>query len=223
MPDVPEALAHDDDALVIESVTWLDGSPVAQTRRLGAAWRERLVQPGVVALATGLALVCCFSLPWFSMLRSAFGNGPEAPEPESGYVSFSGWSISRGMPLAPNGATRIALFVHLWLVPVAAGVLLVIAWLCVRRRVSSRFASGALLALSMLALLVELGYVAQVSSLASVIVGSPGAPSPIGVAWGCWLAVAVSVVASAAGAYLLRPSHPLLTTAESRPSAAREG
>lgn len=224
MPEVPDALAQDDDPLVIESETWLDGSPVAQTRRLGAAgWRGRLAQPGVVALATGLALVCCFSLPWFSMLRSAFGNGPPGPAPGPAYVSYSGWSIASGMPLAPNGAARIALFVHLWLVPVAAGALLVIAWLHAQRRLSSRFLAGAILALSALALLIELGYAVQVSSLGSVIAANPGAPSPIGVSWGCWLAMAASAVASAASANFLRPSRPLPTAAEGGTRAAREG
>jgi hypothetical protein len=170
---MPEAPVHDDQTLVIESVTWLDGSPVPQARRLSAAGlRGKLGQPGMIALAEGAALICCFFFPWFSSLTPTFRNGP-------GRVSYSGWSIARGMPTGSGGPIRIALFVHLWLVPLAAVALLVIAWLCGQRRLSFHLAAGAILALSALALLVELGYYLQVSSLGSFYVSdSPGANPP---------------------------------------------
>jgi hypothetical protein len=206
---MPEAPVHDDQTLVIESVTWLDGSPVPQARRLSAAGlRGKLGQPGMIALAEGAALICCFFFPWFSMLTLTSGNGPGRFAP----VSYSGWSIARGMPFfVEGGPIRIALFVHLWLVPLTAVALLVIAWLCGQRRLSYHLASGAILALSALALLVELGYYVQVSSLGSVMANNPGANSPIGVLWGCWLAVGVNAVALAVSANSIKPYRALPT------------
>jgi hypothetical protein len=213
MSEVP---VHDEEQFVIESVTWLDGSPVSQRRRLSAAgWRGRLGPPGMLALAEGLAFLCCFSLPWFSMRSFGPTGAPDGSGPGPSFVSFSGWSIASGMPVSPNSAVRIALFVHLWLVPLTAGALLVIAWLCVQRRLFQPLAAGVILALSVLALLVELGYYVQVSSLALAYTDSSNgrAPSLIAVSWGCWLAIAVSVIATAAAANLLRPSGALPTPA----------
>ncbi len=161
----------------------------------------------MIALAEGAALICCFFFPWFSSLTPTSGNGPGRFAP----VSYSGWSIAGGMPTGSLGPIRIALFVHLWLVPLTAVALLVIAWLCGQRRLSFQLAPGAILALSALALLVELGYYVQVSSLGSVMANNPGANSPIGVLWGCWLAVGVNAVALAASANSLKPYRALPT------------
>jgi hypothetical protein len=219
MPDAAHVPLYDDEALVIESVTRLDGSPVPQRGRLSAApWLRKLAHPALGALAEGVVLICCFSLPWFSMLTPLVGNGSGGNGPGDGgpgpfFASYSGWSIARGMPITPNGPTRIALFVHLWLIPLTAGALLVVAWLSVQRRLPPRLATGAILACSVLGLLIALGYDVQVTSLAPALAGNPDAPSPIAVAWGCWAAIGVNAVAIAASANALKPSRALTTAA----------
>ena len=207
-----DATDEDKEQLIIEPITWLDGSPVRQRRRPGApAWSGKLGRKGMLALGEGLALLGCFSLPWFWMSDLVPGGraGPGLFIPS--VVSFNGWSIAGGMPLGngPTGQVRADLFVHLWLVPLAAAALLVITWTQAQSRLSARLAAGAILALSTLSLLVMLGYYVQVTSLASVMVGptgSTGSTAPIGVAWGCWLAAGVSAVAMVAAASALGPS-----------------
>jgi hypothetical protein len=211
MAHVPHLPVHDDERLIFEPVTWLDGSPVTPTSRLsltglGGPWGL----PGVVALAEGIALLCCFSLPWFSIVWAGPAEGPAGSEPGLSHVSLSGWTSALGMPAVPSGAIRIALFVHLWFVPLAAAALLVIAWRCLQRRLSPQLAAGAVLALSLLALLIGLGFCVQVASLGAVMASAPEAESPIAVAWGCWLTLAVSALAAVASARVLRPSLPSL-------------
>jgi hypothetical protein len=206
---VRDVTDEDEEQLIIEPITWLDGSPVRQRRRLGApAWSGKLGRQGMLALGEGLALLGCFSLPWFSMNDLLLGgrstSGPFIPS----VVSFNGWSIAGGMPFGngPTGQIRADLFVHLWLVPLAAAALLVVTWAHGRSRLSARLAAGAILALSTLSLLVVLGYYVQVTSLASLMVGPSGSTTLIGVAWGCWLAAGVSAVAMVAAASGLRLS-----------------
>lgn len=226
MPDASEAPiqgpSQDDDLLVIESVTWLDGTPIPRERERPtwgrtAEWRERLTPAGVTALLGGVAMLCCFSFPWF--LSPAFGNGPlpdseaQGPGPLSS-VGHAGWSVAAGVDLgpAPGGEPRLALFVHLWLVPLAAVALLLIAWYAAARIMPARLAAGVIAALSALAVLVELGYAVQVLSLSHVI--SYGGAATISVGAGCWLGVLASVITGAAAANLLRPASDLADEAE---------
>jgi hypothetical protein len=220
MPNASEFPIQGDDPLVIESVTWLDGTPVQQaserhTARWVASWRERLSRPGIVALAGGLAMLWCFLLPWFVAPAGAFADGPspgplaQGPGPLPP-ITHPGWSIASGLNLGsgPTGVVRVALFIHLWLIPLVAAALLVVAWLAAQRRISSRHAAGTILALSALSLLVELGYVVQVTSLEPVF------PNGVGVAWGCWIAIIASVATGAAAANLLRSASSLAEVAD---------
>ena len=97
---------------------------------------------------------------------------------------------------------------QLWLIPVTAVALLAFTWVYVQRRFSARLTVGVVVALSVLALLVEFGFYAQVQLLGPVIFrGGPAVIDLMGVAWGFWLAVALNVVAIAVCTYYLRVAH----------------
>jgi hypothetical protein len=168
------------------------------------AWAsERITVPGIVALVGGLATLWCFLLPWFTLPASFLlpNNRSFITQPESALLILPGWNIAAGMPVpsGPTSPARIALFVHLWLIPVVAAALLVVAWYAAQRRVGVRMAAASILVLSAGALLVELGYAVEVTSFAQVM------PSGVGVAWGCWLAVIVNLATAAVAVNLLRP------------------
>jgi hypothetical protein len=97
-------------------------------------------------------------------------------------------------------------FVHLWLIPLVAVALLSVAWYCVQGRIASRLAASIIVALVALLLLVSLGYVVQVASLANAMRGPANDPDPIVVAWGCWLAIGVNVIVGAVAVNHLKPS-----------------
>lgn len=212
MTELSDLSIQDDDPLVIESVTWLDGSPAQRESTLQAArWfaqaRARLTTAGVIALAGGLVSLWAFLLPWFVAPLTLLQGGPDPRGfSPSDTTRLPGWSVATGMPAGggPNGTLHLALFVHLWLVPLAAISLLIVAWYAAQRRLPERLAAGTILALAVLATLVELGYVVQVGSLAHAM--SAG----ISVAWGCWLALAVSLITGTAASNLLRPGESLI-------------
>lgn len=202
---MPEISDQNVEQFVVEPVTQLDGSPVSAAGRVRAAdLRQKLERPGLIALAAGLALAFCFFMPWFAF--PYFGGPGAGPGPFPGQVQYSGWDTAIGIPEGPS--FRFAIFAHLWLIPIIVGALLVVAWLCSQRRITSRLALGCVLALSVLALLVELGFYWQIASLNAIDNGggSPAARVPqYTVLWGCWLAMGVNVVVGAACIYLLRP------------------
>lgn len=86
--------------------------------------------------------------------------------------------------------------------PLVAAALLVLAWVFTQRRFSTRLMLGIVIALSVLALLVELGFWEAGRSL---IMGLASMPydHPIGVQWGCWAAVVINLIALAESAFLL--------------------
>lgn len=202
---MPEISDQNVEQFVVEPVTQLDGSPVAAAGRARVAdLRQKLERPGLIALAAGLALAFCFFMPWFAF--PYFGSPNAGPGPFPGQVQYSGWDTAIGLPEGPH--FRFAIFVHLWLVPLVALALLVVAWLYSRRRVAARLALGCVLALSVLALLVELGFYWQIASLNAIDAGA--APASVHVPqytvlWGCWLAICLNVVVGAACIFLLRP------------------
>jgi hypothetical protein len=200
---VPDVSNQRIDPFMVEPVTHLDGSPVpSEERSIITSWRGKLGLPGQIALAEGLALLGCFFLPWFSFPAT---NVPDNQPVQ--LVSYSGWITAVGPSFS---GLRIMLFVHLWLVLIAAVALLILAWMSAQRRVSHRLIVGVLLALSALALLVEIGFYVQVVVLNTLIDGGPGNAHLADVLWGCWFAMLVNVTALAAGVYLLLSSrlHP---------------
>ena len=202
---MPEVSDQNVEQFVVEPVTQLDGSPISTTGWARVAGlRQKLEQPGLIALGAGLTLAFCFFMPWFAF--PYFGGPNAGPGPFPAQLQYSGWDTAIGLPEGPH--FRFAIFAHLWLVPLIALALLVVAWLYARRRITSRLALGCVLALSVLALLVELGFYWQIASLNALNPGesSAGARVPqYTVLWGCWLAVCVNVIAGAACIYLLRP------------------
>jgi hypothetical protein len=116
----------------------------------------------------------------------------------------AGWNIASGLVLGngPQGEVRAAFFIHLWLVPMIAAAMLAVAWYAAQRRMSVRLAAGCVLALSVLEMLVVVGYAVQVASLAQAISIS------LGVAWGAWLAMVESLALCVIATNLLRPAVP---------------
>ena len=199
MPDISD---QNVETFVVEPVTQLDGSPVSTRGRLRLPnVEQKLDRPGIIALVEGLALIVCFSLPWFSFPFAVPAN--QRGVFLSTTNQYSGWDTAIGLP---EGGTnfRFAIFIHLWLIPVAAVTLLVVSWLCLQRRVAARLALGCALALSVLALLIAAGFCWQIASLNAISSGNR-VPQYV-VLWGCWLAMCVNVVAGAACVYLLRPA-----------------
>jgi hypothetical protein len=193
---MPEISDQNVEQFVVEPVTQLDGSPVTAAGRVRAAdLRQKLEQPGMIALVAGLALAFCFFMPWLSLPHFAGPSGRFFALP------YSGWDTAIGLPEGSN--FRLAVFAHLWLVPLAALTLLVVAWLYSHRRITARLALGCVLALSVLALLVELGFYWQIASLNAIDAGARGVDIPsYAVLWGCWLAMCVNVVVGAACIFL---------------------
>jgi hypothetical protein len=197
---MPEISDQNVEQFVVEPVTQLDGSPVPTSSRVRVAgFRQKLEQPGMLALAEGLALVVCFFLPWFSFPYAA--GTVEGRGILLSAVQYSGLDTAIGIPEGPG--FRFAIFAHLWFVPLIALALLVVAWFYTQRRVTARLALGCVLALSVLALLVELGFYWQIASLDAI---GPGGGPQYAVLWGCWLAMCINVIAGAACIYLLRPA-----------------
>ncbi|HEU5200878.1 MAG TPA: hypothetical protein VFU32_14665, partial [Ktedonobacterales bacterium] len=181
---MPELFDQNVEQFEVEPVTQLDGSPVSTPGRVRVAnVRQKLDQPGMIALAEGLALALCFFLPWLSF--PYFSSGLRGPS----LRQYSGWNTAIGMPEAPG--FRLAIFAHLWLIPVTAVALLVVAWLYSRRRVTARIALACILALSTLALLIAAGFYWQIASLDALEAGAR--VLPYAVLWGCWLAMCINV------------------------------
>ncbi len=194
---MPELFDQNVEQFEVEPVTQLDGSPVSTPGRVRVAgFRQKLDQPGMIALAEGLSLVICFFLPWLAFPYFASDSRGLSLR------QYSGWDAAIGIPEMPQ--FRLAIFAHLWLIPITAVALLVVSWFYTRRRMTSRLALGCVLALSALALLIAAGFYWQIASLAAI---EPGARvSPYAVLWGCWLAMCINVVAGAACIYLLKPA-----------------
>ena len=183
---------------VVEPMTDLAGTPVVVKRRPSFALPAgRLGQVGVIALVEGLALLVSFFFPWFFFPQPGSAGGPnERP----GVEYYSGWATAIGIQV--DGSAPLALFVHLWLVPLAAVALLGIVWVYRQRLISARLSIVAALALSVLALLVEGGFYIQVASLVGS--GNNSQPPSFGVAWGFWAGMVIATLAIVVCGALLR-------------------
>jgi hypothetical protein len=187
------------ETFVVEPETQLDGSPAPER-----AWLRppssggKLAAPTLLARAEGAALLICFVLlPWFGFPQPVL-----TPRTLGLNIkSYTGWEAALGFYVGPT--ERFDIFVHLWLVPLVAVALLVLAWLFSRRLFSTRLMLGMMIALSALALLVELGFWEQGRALTMVSGGGPPLAG-VGVLWGAWVTVAVNVLALAWAVYLLR-------------------
>ena len=148
------------DLFVVEPVTQLDGSPAPQPGRLSeATWRERLGPPGMAALAEGLALLLCFFAPWFyfpDFQRVSI----DVARPT--LINYSGLSAALGINWWP-AASRLfcAALADSGDGGGAAGPYLGVCSAPLLRSAGA----GGVVALSVLALLVEFGFYAQVQLL----------------------------------------------------------
>ena len=191
---MPDASDQDAELFVIEPVTQLDGSPVPQKARPRAAPTPgALGLPGQVALAVGLALLFCFFLPWSYF---PIYNGGPIGELLQTQTNYSGWDTALGVTIGLG--RRLALFVDLWLIPIIAAALLALPWVYRQRLFSARLTLGTVMALSTLALLVEVGFYVQILLLKPALFGSYGA------LWGFYVTVVVSVVVIAVCVWLFR-------------------
>jgi lysylphosphatidylglycerol synthetase-like protein (DUF2156 family) len=176
----------------------------SKTHGLARFW-AKLGLPGQIALGAGLAALVCFSLPWYAAPdRSKIINRMFHT------AAHIGWSAAVRLSGIGPPPGSLDLFPQLWLIPLSALALLVTAWLAGQRRVAQRLAAGITLALSVLALLVELSFYLQIQALEGFFgvqeeEGSLILPPAYSVTWGFWVAVAVSAVAVAASIYTLQP------------------
>lgn len=196
MPDAPDRPTHEADSVVFEPVTRLDGTvaPPSPRQLWRRQWRAWLARPGAIALIEGLALLGGFSLPWYAML---INPSPPVPILRSPELWLSGWRIAAGFPLSgfADRSPTIPLFAHLWLIPLVAASLLVLAVWQVRGHVTPGLAAALIIALSALAALVAAGYVAQITAIGNF--GDPAGPPAYRVLYGCWLTLGVTIVAVA--------------------------
>src|SRR5690348_5485026 len=117
---MPEEQAE---TFVVEPEMQLDGSPApARTWLRPPSAGGKLTSPALVALAEGIALLVCFVLPPWYAFYAPLGPTQHGMPAVKGY---SGWEMALGIPI--GGAQRFDLFVHLWLVPLVAVALLVLA------------------------------------------------------------------------------------------------
>jgi hypothetical protein len=141
MPDISNDSAE---TFVLEPETQLDGSPApARTWPRPLTWRASLAAPAWVALAEGVALLGCFLLlPWAAFPTVGAGEpGPNPPRLDL----YTGWDAARGLRIGPR--LPFDFFVHLWLVPLVAVLLLVLEWMTTRLLLTARLELGSVLAL----------------------------------------------------------------------------
>jgi hypothetical protein len=153
-----------------------------------------------VALTEGVLLLGFWFAPWFSWHYEVFlsprhGGGPpphHGPLPQS----YSGWAAAQGVTVFGQS---LGFFTPLWLLPVTALALLGFAALQWRFELSQNLANAVLLALSLLALLIEREFYMQVQALPELA----GGRIAIEVFWGFWGVLAMTVVAAAVGIHRL--------------------
>jgi hypothetical protein len=162
-----------------------------------------LAQLGQAAGIAGALLVIFFFLPWsFTPDIRASTTQITSNFPT---VSHSGWSTAVGIPLL-GGTVQFTLFPHLWLVLLCALALIATAALLRLYRIGVRLAAMLITGLSLLALVLELLFLAQINSFQGAINALAGGnlnQTLYGVSWGFWLALVATIVALGIGAYML--------------------
>ena len=160
---MPEVSDRSFEEFVVEQVTDLSGSSLqAAGRHRSTHLLGRLWKPGVLALAEGLALLGCFCFPWYVRPDlSIFNSLQVVHAPPS--VSYPGWITAIALPTTLPGVSVI-FAPQLLLIPLCALALFVTAWFYSRQHVTTRLASGMVLALSVLALLISLSFYVEMAS-----------------------------------------------------------
>ncbi len=187
---------------------------------------------GQIILLAGLALCVDFFLPWLSM-PDPTANATGGYTITKGVVTVaqtattSGWNTAANgfqLPLSANGqcaasclTSHISIFLSLWLIPAVGLGLIWIVWLLGKgylwRRVAAILACITLL----VALALEALFLLEVQSLQSFdeqvfqLAGQQLKSTAYSVAWGFWVAMAVSGFALLASGFLLLQRHKSVT------------
>lgn len=168
----------------------------------GLAFWHELTLLGQVAGVAGLLLLMFFFVPWsFTPDVSAASIQITNRIPTTWH---SGWSTAAGVPLF-GGTTSFNIFPHLWLVPISALALIVIAILLGRHRVSLRLAAALVALISLFLLLLEILFLVQINSFQAAIDNLAGGrvnQTLYGVSWGFWLTLVATVISLGVGIYL---------------------
>lgn len=159
---------------------------------------------GQAAGIGGLLLLIFFFCPW--MFSPAFTATNPLGLRSFPTASHSGWSVANGVPIF-DASTSLALFPHLWLVPLCALALIVMGVMVRMGRLSIRQASVLIVALALVALVVEFFFLIQVNSIEDAFATSQAGiisrQAAYGVSWGFWLGVIVTIVTLGIGLFLL--------------------
>ena len=175
----------------------------------GSFWFN-LGRPGQGALISALGLLIFFFLPWISI--PDFSDSRSFTSTFIPLTTYSGFSTASSITInIPGGnvpSLNFNVFAALWVVPVGAVGLLIIAWLLSQHRITAKAASAMLLVISIAILLVTLAFLLEVNSIEDVatkLFFTPNGTTPpetlVTVSTGFWLGGAAAVVALLTGAY----------------------
>lgn len=191
----------------------------------GLLWRN-LGLAGQVILTFGLALIVAFFLPWFST-----PGGYKVAANKTGVtvvqsVLTSGWNTAANglqTSLLGNGScttcptSHVSIFLSLWLVPLAALGLVAITWMLGRGLLWRRMAAILACVILLVALGLEAFFLLEVQSLQNYDVqvfqsaGQQLTGTAYSVAWGFWVALALTGIALLVSGFLLLQRHKSVT------------
>lgn len=206
---------------------------VSSGRRFDAlSFWQRIGLAGQTTLLGGLALIIVFFLPWFSTPDSTAGPGGGYQVTAQKQVIVAQTATASGWNTAANGlqtpffvsgpctsclTPHVNIFLALWLIPLAALGLFAIAWLLSRGLLWRRMAAILACITLLVALVVEVSFLLEVQSLQSYAeqvfqsAGQQLTGTAFSVAWGFWLALAVSGVGLLVSGFLLLQRHKSVT------------
>jgi hypothetical protein len=200
----------------------------------GLFWRN-VGLAGQVAVIAGVALFVAFFLPWFSTPDPTAGlkvTANKAVVTVAQPLLTSGWNTAANglqTPLLGSGAcaacgtSHVAIFLPLWLVPLAALGLIYIAWLLSKGSLWRRMAAILACVTLLLALLLEAFFLLEAQSLQSYeeqVIQSAGqrlTGAAYSVAWGFWAALAITGAALLVSSFLLLQRHKSVTGMPAKP------
>ncbi len=201
-------------------------------RRFDASlfWRN-LGLAGQVVLLAGMMLCVAFFLPWFSTPDPSAGPGGGYQVTTAKHVTvipqtLSGWNTAANglqTPFFAGGscascvAPHVSIFLSLWLIPLAALGLIYIAWATGRGLLWRRIAAILACVTCLVALALEVFFLVEVQSLQNYdeqifqAAGQQLTAIAYNVAWGFWVALAVTGLALLVSGFLLLQRHKSVT------------
>ena len=191
----------------------------------GLLWRN-LGLAGQVVLTFGLALIVAFFLPWFSTPGGYKVAANRTGVTVAQSVLTSGWNTAANglqTPLLGNGSCtscptpHVSIFLSLWLVPLTALGLVAITWMLGRGLLWRRMAAILACVTLLVALALETFFLLEVQSLQNYDVqvfqsaGQQLTGTAYSVAWGFWVALALTGIALLVSGFLLLQRHKSVT------------